>query len=193
MGCQLRRWKTSKGAGVGRQADSVVQAELLQLLDREAIRTVVARYCRGWDRRDRDLVQSCYWPEATDDHGLYRGPASDFFDASMRAEQHTLHSVIHHHLGQSLIELDRPRATAETYCLATMVDAARPDEVVLLTVRYVDRFEVRDGEWRIRDRHVLYDSRAVVPGGVAEFVPSANIGHRDRSDVSYDLLRTSSG
>jgi hypothetical protein len=162
-----------------------------QLLDKEAIRTVVARYCRGWDRRDRELVLSCYWPEATDDHGLYRGPASDFFDASMRAESHIRHSVIHHHVGQCLIELDRPHATAETYCIATMVDASHPDEVALLTVRYVDHFEVRDDEWRIRDRHVVYDSRAIVPGGVAVFVPQQNVGRRDQDDVSYELLRIS--
>lgn len=40
-----------------------------ELLDREAIRDCLARYCRGVDRLDRALLLSTYWPGAEDDHG----------------------------------------------------------------------------------------------------------------------------
>ena len=40
-----------------------------QLADREAIRDVAIRYCRGVDRLDVDVLKSAYWPDATDHHG----------------------------------------------------------------------------------------------------------------------------
>ena len=44
---------------------------LSRLLDRNEIEEVVLRYCRGIDRRDFDLVRSCYHPDATDRHGSF--------------------------------------------------------------------------------------------------------------------------
>jgi len=41
------------------------------LSDHDAIRQVAARYARGVDRLDGDLMKSAYWPEATDDHGVF--------------------------------------------------------------------------------------------------------------------------
>lgn len=41
--------------------------------DREAIRHCLAQYCCGIDRRDFDLVEETFWPDATDDHDV---PAS---------------------------------------------------------------------------------------------------------------------
>jgi hypothetical protein len=52
------------------------------LVDDEEVAWVVAqqqtrdacyRYCRGVDRRDVELVRSCYHPDATDHHGEYHG------------------------------------------------------------------------------------------------------------------------
>ena len=47
---------------------------------REAIRDVLATYCRGIDRRDRDLVRGCFHPHATDDHGTGPQSVDDFLD-----------------------------------------------------------------------------------------------------------------
>ncbi|MEY3566868.1 MAG: hypothetical protein RLZ19_882, partial [Actinomycetota bacterium] len=44
-----------------------------EVVAREHIRDVVYRYARGVDRRDFDLVRSCYHPDATDDHGPFTG------------------------------------------------------------------------------------------------------------------------
>ena len=48
------------------------------LIDREQIRDVIYRYARGVDRRDYELVRSCYHPNATDDHGSYKGDVDGF-------------------------------------------------------------------------------------------------------------------
>ncbi|MDH4365910.1 MAG: nuclear transport factor 2 family protein, partial [Acidimicrobiia bacterium] len=48
------------------------------LLAKEEIREVLFRYCRGIDRLDFDLVESCYHPGAYDDHGTYQGDVPGF-------------------------------------------------------------------------------------------------------------------
>lgn len=52
---------------------------LTELLDREAIRDCMYRYCRGIDRADEGALRSAYWPDALDQHGRYSGPVEGFF------------------------------------------------------------------------------------------------------------------
>lgn len=50
-------------------------AEIAQeLWDREQIREVIARYCRAVDRAMIDDAKAVYFDDATEDHGVYRGP-----------------------------------------------------------------------------------------------------------------------
>ena len=57
------------------------------LSDHDAIRQVAARYARGVDRLDGDLMKSAYWPEATDDHGVFVGNAMAFCDRVIDSHQ----------------------------------------------------------------------------------------------------------
>ncbi|BEP46256.1 hypothetical protein GmRootV15_68450 (plasmid) [Variovorax sp. V15] len=54
------------------------QASLEALLDREAIRDCLYRYCRGIDRCDEAALRSAYWEDATDCHGAWKGSAEGF-------------------------------------------------------------------------------------------------------------------
>ena len=58
--------------------DEKLEARLRELIDRHDIWTVVLKYARGIDRLDRDLVRSCYWDDAIDDHHAYVG-GPDYF------------------------------------------------------------------------------------------------------------------
>ena len=51
---------------------------LQRLLDEQAIRRLLVDYCRGVDRGDEALVASVYHPDATDDHGRFKGTGLDF-------------------------------------------------------------------------------------------------------------------
>jgi hypothetical protein len=155
--------------------------------DSEQIRQVIVDSCRGWDRCDRELVQSCYHPDAVEDRGFYRGPALEFYDAT--AELRAAVRASHHNLGQTDIELDGDRAAAETYCIATSVfDGEDGPQTRVRAVRYLDRLERRDGAWRIVHRFAAFDAETTVPGGDPTGVPERNLGRRGRDDPSYGLF-----
>jgi hypothetical protein len=62
-------------------ASSMKGGEAIQnLIDRQAIRDCLTRYCRGVDRLDRELVLSTYHPDAIDDHGAFVGTREEFVD-----------------------------------------------------------------------------------------------------------------
>ena len=74
----------------------------------------MARYCRGVDRADWDLVRSTYHTDAYDDHGDYKG-GIDGFIAFAKSRTGGATQVMHF-LGECLIEFARPDvAIAETY------------------------------------------------------------------------------
>lgn len=159
-----------------------VPAALQELLDKEAIREVIYRFCRGNDRRDGEMMKSCFHPDATDDHGLYCGPAQGYFEASKERDARV--RAIHHLVGQTLVEVAGDAAAAETYATATIDGFVGDGEVLTLTVRYLDRFERRAGEWKISDRFVAFDTSSTAPGQM----PQRNLGRRDDEDRSFALF-----
>ncbi|MEO1063585.1 MAG: nuclear transport factor 2 family protein [Actinomycetota bacterium] len=121
-----------------------------QLSDREQIRDVALRYCRGVDRLDETLMQSAYWPDAIDEHGSFVGNAHRFAEYCMTAHDRwswTMHSIFNHS-----IEIDGPTdARGEIYNVSTL---CRADTGAIDTWygRYLDRYERRGDEWRIIHR-----------------------------------------
>ena len=66
------------GSGSVLADDPVAPRALQRLLDEAAIRRVHLDYCRGVDRRDWELVRSCYHRDAVDHHGPYSGGIDGF-------------------------------------------------------------------------------------------------------------------
>lgn len=132
-------------------------AQLGELADREAIRACLYRYCRGIDRRDEAALRSCYWPDATDRHGPYQGSATGFIDWALDKLADGGRNV--HMVGNIAIELHGAVAAVESYFLALQADRSPQGQArdTLLCGRYVDRFERRDGQWRVAARTVCYD------------------------------------
>ena len=48
------------------------------LLAREEIGDVIKDLARGTDRLDAELMASCYHPDGTDDHNVFRGTGTEF-------------------------------------------------------------------------------------------------------------------
>lgn len=129
--------------------------------DARAIHDVVVRYCRGIDRRDRELVRACYWPDATDDHaGAFAGTREEFVDWVFRVLDRFTMTM--HVVGNQLVEVDGDVADVETYGVAHHRGEPGDDRRRNYTTgfRYLDRFERRDGEWRIAARRVALEFTA---------------------------------
>ncbi len=165
---------------------------LQDLLERDAIRQVLARYCRGADRCDIELLASCYHDDAIDSHGPFAGSAQQFADWVID-KQRTTSIITQHAVSNVVIEFDEARRTAwvESAFAATHI---RPpggdfDEPYLDTFwgRYVDRFTKRDGRWAIASREVVHDwSERRACGPRMPNVDSYRPGRKDRSDPSYE-------
>ncbi|MGL4290779.1 MAG: nuclear transport factor 2 family protein [Phreatobacter sp.] len=134
-------------------ADPMLQA----LVDKDAIRECLYRYCRGIDRQDEDALRASYWPDATDRHGPYSGSADGFIAWALAALKKGERSV--HIVGNIAITLFGPRAAVESYFTALQRGPNAQGQMaeVFLAGRYVDRFEKRGEEWRVAERTVVYD------------------------------------
>jgi hypothetical protein len=101
------------------------------------------------------MIRDVYWPEATDEHGMFNGPASEYIGVLMpmlRGMQATSHM-----LGNIWIVLEGHRAKVETYMTAyhrtQSAGGALRDSII--NGRYLDLVEKRGSEWRILKRAVV--------------------------------------
>jgi hypothetical protein len=166
-------------------------AALRELLDKQAIAEVVLRYCRGIDRMDRELVRSCYHPDATDSHGSFEGGIDAFLDWVWRLlarYESTMHFV-----GNLLVEPRGDVARAETYGVAYHRSASEDPKLSLTTgFRYVDRFERRDGEWRIAERIAVTEwVRREDPATRWPIAATMRRGERGSSDALFEIWKKS--
>lgn len=163
-------------------------SDLAALEARIAVTDILQRYARGVDRRDWDLVRSCYHHDATDDHGVYRGDVEGFI--AYFAKVARTFAGTFHFMGSSTFDVhaDAGVVVGETYCLAhhwAAFDDAGANDLVM-AARYLDRFERRSGSWRIAARTVLVDWAREVPSGAAwRFAPSFAAGVAGADDMSY--------
>jgi hypothetical protein len=137
--------------------EAPLSPQLRELLDKQAIYEVLIRYCRGVDRCDAEIVRSVYHEDAWDDHGYWRGNGHDFADfvtaRLAAANVRTTHSV-----SGVLIEVDGDAAWSEAQVMTHLVRRdTSPTLTDVMGARYLDRFERRDGEWRIAERAVVLD------------------------------------
>lgn len=176
---------------------------LVRLIDKDAIRDVIARYARGVDRCDWDMVRSAYHEDAFDDHGGYSGDVNGLLDWIRRRHVNIEQSM--HLVGNCLIDfVSKEAAIVETYCVSYQRygDAARetiklwigdvdldPGEYVFatMTCRYVDRVEKRGGGWRIAKRTVVFeDVKAVKARSLLK--DDWPLAQRDSTDKLWEAM-----
>lgn len=166
--------------------DRELEAMVRALHDRQAIRDVIDRYSRGVDRQDKDILVSCYHPDAVDDHGMFVGAADSFFDWLDPSHLH-LFATHQHIVCNHTCELAGDIAHTETYYMFAGMTKA-DNALAMSGGRYVDRLEKRGGEWRIAARKCLVEwgSANMTVEGMAEVYAAVGKVARDRSDCSYD-------
>ncbi|HEY0649555.1 nuclear transport factor 2 family protein [Phenylobacterium sp.] len=167
------------------------EAWLDRLNSRAEITEVVLRYVRAIDRCDEALLRSCFHADARHRHGTFDGASADFCGHAMavcRAVEAT-----HHQLGPVSIELVGETAFVETYFTshhrfgAVPPPGGQPHEDRFMGGRYVDRFERRQGVWKIAERQGINEWLRYEPASDRGFWsgPAGQRGRRDRDDPVY--------
>lgn len=164
------------------------------LTDKEAIREAIYKYCRSVDRLDVPLGHSVFHENsrAVYPGGFYDGPGRGVIDKIVAA--HARFTAHTHQVSNILIELDGDRAGSEAYATATLrLERQGRMAQISLYVRYIDRWEKRDGRWAIIHREVAYDiedQREVSSTRSRQLsIPDApkNVA-RDKTDSSYKVI-----
>ena len=161
--------------------------DVQRLLDERAIQRRLVDYCRGVDRGDAALVASVYHPDATDDHGSFKGLGIDFAEY-VTSRLRDRYDATMHSIANTVIDFtadDTARVESHVCARQRRIDDDGLVVVETFGGRYVDRFEQRDGEWKIAHRTVVHEwdkvehvDLAFPPGRFTE-------GIRGRDDVSY--------
>ena len=164
--------------------------KMLNLISQNEITAVIYRLARGLDRRDKDLLASCFFPDSTDDHGLFEGSATDFCDwviETLGNYERTQHLITNIN-----IVIDGDKASTESYFFAHHVVATETKLDVIAAGRYLDHFERRDGEWKIKHRKAVYDwSRKEDNKDAWTQPPVSEIllrGIQGKEDISYQWV-----
>jgi hypothetical protein len=165
--------------------------DLATLADRAAIHDVLMRYYRSVDRTDWQGIRDCFHPDADLDYGVFfRGDLDAFMEylegpTALGGFERTVHFA-----GNELIELEGDSARTETYCIAHHEPLDEHDwagAFVIVWLRYVDRFERRDGAWRSARRKVAVEWVRKDEAGGWEGLPAEVRGRRDDSDPAFQI------
>lgn len=161
-----------------------------ELVTKQRIVEVLARYCRGIDRMDRAAVASCWHADGTADYGdAYAGTAAGFIDWvwPVHRDGFTAHS---HQITNVLVHVHGDRAVSEAYVTVALrtVPAAKGQVDIVSRGRYLDRWSCRDGVWAIDHRRHVADLQTTHPVPPEAAALGATLGRRDRDDPSYELF-----
>lgn len=167
---------------------AMLEAQMQEVQDRQAIFDCIKRNSRGNDRFDVDLVTSSYHDDGVHELGEKEISGRQYGEHANNAHGRlfdaTLHNVTMH-----ACEIKGDVAHAESYSLGVFLDKGA-ETGRILAGRYIDRLEKRDGEWKIALRRatveVAIEGKATLPNGVP--LPGSRFlrGNRDASDPSYD-------
>lgn len=170
-------------------ADDAREAAIDALIAKDALRELAMRYCRAIDRRDPELLRSVYHEDAMDEHGtVFSDRASVFVER--QPEIMAPFELTAHYVTNTSYRLDGDRAEGELYFIAYhRVTEPKPQHIVV-TGRYLDRYERRAGVWKIAYRRLVWDavmSEDVRPED-GERLPTLGHVGRGADDLSYEAL-----
>lgn len=158
---------------------------------RQQIGDVLNRYARGWDRLDEDALRSCFFADAQHQHGGFKGLSQDFITKALPSVAKVKGTS--HRITNITIELAGDKAVSECYFAShhrRMNKAGTDEEDWFLSGRYLDRFERRDGVWKIAARRGLNEAERLEPRADVTLAtaPADALGKRKPDDPLYALL-----
>jgi len=158
--------------------------KITTLLAKQEIYELACRYSRGLDRLDRELLLSVFHEDGWCEYGFSNGIPADFIDFAIGALKD--HEANQHLVGNILIDVVGDEAFGEVYFNAyhkIKTDAGFED--VIIAGRYLDRYECRDGEWKMAYRSERVDWSRTEPSRDSYFdlAPDCLRGERNTDAV----------
>jgi ketosteroid isomerase-like protein len=132
-----------------------LQRDVQYVKDRLEIQDVIMRHARGVDRHDADLMNSCYHEDGVAAYGGTIVEARDHSEWSNSAHQGRF-SLHLHNITTHTCEIEGDVAYAESYVIATFLSADQT-RASMVSARYIDQLERRNGEWKIAVRRATTD------------------------------------
>lgn len=148
-----------------------------------SIRRAIYRYCRGVDRGDGTMIASAYHDDAEENHGAFHGTGREFADFLVPAMD-AAPEIGGHHVTNILVQRDGDEAKVESYFIA--FHAQDEGGRAFVTGRYLDRFTLRGGEWKIQQRRVVIDADS--PATKAMDLSDYPRGGRREADPSHGWI-----
>lgn len=164
--------------------DTEMEARLQVLLDKQEIHDALMRYARGADRHDPELLLSAYHDDAYADYGGFKGSPKVMAESIAKLPDYPMQ----HFIGNVLIEVDGDVAYSEAYFISISEQTDGDQKFTRARVsRFLDRFEKRQGQWKIAQRKMVDDLARRDPLPDAPAAASSNRGSASKADPVYRI------
>ncbi len=162
---------------------------IVDLLAKQEIYELSCRYMRGLDLTDAQLLEAVFFDDAYCEYGFINGDPKVFIGYAIGALQE--HHANQHMIGNVLIDVNGDEAFGEVYFTAYhKVPTEDGFEDVIIAGRYLDRYEKREGVWKISYRSELVDWSRSQPTNdpYFELAPDSLLGGR-LDDAVYNTAK----
>jgi len=175
---------------------AALEADVADMATYQAIWENELEYTRGLDRHDEALERAVFWPDAAISYGNlveYEELAAwaNASHANSAGHQHhvtgltlDVNDAVAHEEGYIFYSSDLVRdKSKDTAGLPTPGRVAAGSFATFGTGRYVNRYERRNGDWRMIVHEYVHDVSLRLP--VVDLCAEACLGRWDSSDISY--------
>ena len=166
---------------------SQLRDDVRYVKDRIAIMDCIALHARGTTATMSTLLTAAYHPDGVDEHGAAINAGPEY--AAWANAVHGATSQAHtHNITTHTCEIDGDVAHCESYVLVALLT---PDAsmATVMSGRYLDRLERRDGTWRIAVRRATVDLAFAADARLLQSRAFKSQrypkGVRDEHDLSY--------
>jgi hypothetical protein len=136
---------------------ATADALLQEMIDEFQLRKLVHTYCRLVDRGDFASLQDLYHHDAVDGHGGFSAGTSDDFLIQLEAARAHIR-FMQHNITTTNFAINGTSAEGEIYTIAVHTLAGKGQDVDLVVGgRYLDKYEKRDGAWKLIERAIVTD------------------------------------
>lgn len=165
------------------------------LLAEREIREIANNCAHYVDRGNMEGLRSLFHTDAIAEYGFNKSKTVDEFIEHFMVQRPRL-SDVQHHITTNIVKIDGDYAEAENYAIAhCLTEEEDGTKAFVIGGRYLDKYERRDGVWKISHRIGLEDWSVKVPAPpkrsnelVGE-IPRGGIGEADPGYAFFSLIK----